>query len=103
MKTIKALLLGALVMGAMLIPEQSKAHTRVVVKVRPPAPRVVVRPVPRHPGHVWVSGHWRWHRGRFVWVKGRWVRPRPGYVWVDGHWRHTRRGWVWVPGRWKRI
>ena len=103
MKTVKSLVLGALVAAAMLVPKESDAHTRIVVKVRPPARRVMVRPAPRRPGHVWVAGQWRWQGGRYLWVRGRWVKPRPGYLWVDGHWRRTRRGWVWVPGRWKRV
>jgi len=78
---------------------------QVVVKVRPPAPRVVVKPVKPGRNFVYISGYWKWNprRNRYVWVDGSWVRSRPGYVYVTGRWRRVNRGFVWVPGRWKAV
>lgn len=74
----------------------------VVVHTAPPPPRAEVKPAPPYPNAVWIPGHWKWKRGRYVWVPGHWAKPRRGYVWVPGHWEKRPRGWVWVPGHWKR-
>ena len=49
----------------------------VVVRRPPPAPpvRVEVAPVAPSPAHVWISGHWAWHRNDYVWVAGDWEVP----------------------------
>ena len=78
------------------------SQAQVVVKVRPVAP-VVVKPACPAPGHVWVSGSWKWNKKtrNYVWVDGHWVKPhRLGAGWIDGHWRTTRGGWKYIPGHW---
>jgi len=76
----------------------------VVVRRTPPAPpvRVEVAPVAPSPAHVWISGHWAWHRNHYVWVPGYWEVPAsPGYVWVPGGWTPREGGYVWVEGHWR--
>ena len=75
-------------------------QAQIIVKVRPPRPRVVVtRPAPPHPHAVWVEEDWIVDHGQYRWHGGYWaVPPRPRAVWVSGHWRHTRRGDIWIPG-----
>lgn len=73
-----------------------------IVKVRPAAPVMKVRPVAPGPRHVWVSGEYVWRSGRYEYVEGYWVEPPLRRThWVEGRWRHRRGGWVWVPGHWK--
>ena len=75
----------------------------VVVKKAPPALRKEVRPHRPSRRHVWVAGHWGWHRGRHVWVKGHWAKPpHRRAVWVPAHWRRHADGWVFVAGHWRR-
>jgi len=63
---------------------------------------VEVAPVAPSPAHVWISGHWAWHRNHYVWVPGYWEVPAsPGYVWVPGHWAPRGPGFVWIEGRWR--
>lgn len=78
------------------------AQAQIIVKVRPPRPKVVVvRPAPPSPRHVWVAEDWVVRGNKYYWHGGYWVvPPRPHAVWAPGHWRHTRRGDVWIPGRW---
>ncbi len=79
------------------------ASAEVVVRVRPPAPRVEV--VPRAPSahHVWAPGYWGWqpHRGH-VWYGGRWVVGQPGYAWESAHWSERGGYWHFVDGHWRR-
>jgi len=53
------------------------AATPVVVKrpPPPPPPRGEIAPVAPSPAHVWVPGHWAWHRNRYVWLPGHWEVP----------------------------
>ena len=50
---------------------------RVVVYEKPPAPppKVEVRPARPYRGAVWVPGHWKWRKGRYIWISGHWRRP----------------------------
>ncbi len=77
----------------------------VVVKSPPPSPplRVEIMPVAPSVAHVWVAGHWAWHRERYVWIPGHWEVPAaPGYVWVPGGWTPgAGGGYVWVDGHWR--
>ncbi|MBK7433642.1 MAG: YXWGXW repeat-containing protein [Chitinophagaceae bacterium] len=78
------------------------AEAQFVVKVRPGAPRVRVRPAMPSPRHIWVGGEYVWRGGQYVYTDGYWATPpRSGYRWVEGRWKHNRRGWVWVPGHWR--
>ena len=78
---------------------------RPVVVRRPPPPppvRVEIAPVAPTPAHVWIPGHWAWHREHYVWVPGHWEVPAsPGYVWVPGGWMPREGGYVWVEGHWR--
>ena len=74
----------------------------VVVKHRPPARKVVVRPARPSTRHVWIAGHWQRRGGAWVWKPGRWaVRPRAGAAWVPARWEKTAGGWQFVPGHWR--
>ncbi len=104
MKSIKMLILAG-IMALFLLPEAGAAHSRVYVRIAPPAPRKVTVVAVKRPyrNAIYVAGHWKWNGRRYVWVSARWVKPRKGFVYVPGHWRHNRRGWYWVPGHWKRV
>jgi hypothetical protein len=80
----------------------SHPRSGIIVRVAPPARKVVVRPAKPHVHSVWISGYWDYRGGRYIWVDGHWVNPKKGHVWVDGHWRKTQRGWIHVPGHWKK-
>lgn len=104
MKSFKSVLLVFAMMLALLNPVENPAMARgrVVVKVAPPAPRIVaVRPACPYKNGVWVAGYWDWRNGKHVWIDGRWTKPKHGHVWVDGHWRNTPDGWEWIPGHWR--
>ena len=76
----------------------------VVLKRPPPRPpaRAEIAPLPPTPAHVWIAGHWAWHRERYVWIPGHWEVPvAPGYVWVPGGWMPRGDGFVWVDGHWR--
>jgi len=76
----------------------------VVVKRPPPRPpaRAEIAPLPPTPAHVWIAGHWAWHRERYVWIPGHWEVPAtPGYVWVPGGWMPRGDGYLWVDGHWR--
>ncbi|HEX2530867.1 MAG TPA: hypothetical protein VHK70_05295 [Burkholderiaceae bacterium] len=72
------------------------------VTVAPPAPQEEAIPVAPSPTHVWISGYWRWGRGRHVWTPGHWAGARTGYFWAPGHWVRRRSGWVFSGGFWQR-
>lgn len=80
-------------------------HSQVVVKVRPPRPKVVVKkPARPGPKFVWIDGHWRWNRKqhKYVWVAGHWTQPKRGHKWIPGHWASVPGGHKWIPGHWAR-
>ncbi len=85
----------------------SVAHAQVIVSVRPiPSKVVIVKPVKARRGHIWVSGHWKWHnrRNSYIWIEGRWMKNRAHHRYVAGHWVTVgRRGHKWVPGYWARV
>lgn len=78
------------------------AEAQFVVKIRPVAPVVRVKPVMPSQRHVWVNGDYVWRGGRYVYINGYWTEPPfRKHRWVGGHWKHTRRGWTWIPGHWR--
>ncbi|MFQ5676446.1 MAG: hypothetical protein ACE5G1_11155 [bacterium] len=82
----------------------SEAGTRIYLRIGPPrVRRVVVKPVRPHSHSIWVAGHWRYNRHRYVWVNGYWLKPRAGFVYIQPHWRKTYRGYTFIPGHWKKI
>jgi hypothetical protein len=99
-KILTLLFLTSLTTGCASHPHGVRSG--VVVRIAPPALKVVVRPAKPHPHSVWIAGYWDYRGGRYVWTHGRWVNPKKGHVWVDSHWKKTRNGWVRVPGHWKR-
>ena len=78
------------------------AQAGVIIKVKPPAVKVEVRPKAKFKNAVWVNGRWNWNGRKHVWVKGYWVRPRAGHVWVAGRWAKRPGGYVWIKGHWKK-
>jgi len=85
-----------------VVRERTVPATReVVVATEPPPPQQEIVGVAPTPEHIWVSGYWTNHDGRWVWKKGRWERrPHRESVWIAGHWDRTSVGWVWRPGHW---
>jgi len=82
----------------------ASSHAQIEVRIRPAAPRVVVRNRPPRPSrrHIWVAEGWRVSGGRYVYTPGYWALPPRGRThWVAGHWNDTpRHGYVWIPGHW---
>ena len=73
----------------------------VYIEVAPPEPVVEVISVSPGAGYVWIPGHHRWDRDRYVWVGGSWRAAPPGRtLWIAGRWEQSPRGWFWVAGRW---
>ncbi len=101
----KILIASGILLSSFLLSTTLSAQ-RVVISVRPPAPKRVVIKTPR-PGsnYVFINGYWKWNprRNRYVWVDGRWVKRRPNQVYVTGRWRRVRGGYTWVPGHWKYV
>ncbi len=81
-----------------------QTNAQIIIKIKPPKPKVVVVKTKHRPHHIWVKGHWKTTpSGKFVWVEGHWIKKRHGFVWIDGHWKKVRGGWIWVPGHWKTV
>ncbi len=70
----------------------------VVVRERPVAPAVIVKPPRPYPNYVWVEGGWFVTGNHYSYRQGYWAPPRRK-AYRPGYWRNTRGGWVWVPGR----
>ncbi len=103
MKSVK-LFLKTMFVAVAFFSCAGHAHTGVIVKVQPPAQKVVVvKPAKPYKNAVWVPGHWTWKRGNYVWKKGHWIKARKNHVYVSGHWAKRHGGWVWVAGHWKRV
>lgn len=104
MKMKKLILTLGLFAGLLFFNTALSAQT-VVVNVRPPAPKVVVKKARPGANFVYVSGYWKWNprRNRHVWVDGRWVRKKPNQVYVAGRWKRVPGGYAYVPGHWRRV
>ncbi len=77
-------------------------NAQIVVKVRPPAPIIKIRPIRPGPNHIWIGGNYTWRNGHYYYTDGYWAVPsRQHKHWVEGKWKHKRGGWVWIPGRWR--
>lgn len=106
MKSLNKMMMACALVMIGLNPLDSEviARGRVVIKVAPPAAKVVMaRPACPYKNGVWVAGYWEWHHGRHVWRDGRWLKPKHGHVWVDGRWHNSADGWEWIPGHWKKL
>ena len=103
MKALKGFIATLVVTIMLGFADISSTGPRVLVKIAPPVPKVVVvnKKSPYKHG-VWVAGRWEWRHNRHVWVDGYWVKARHGFVWVDGHWVSTSGGWEWIEGHWKK-
>jgi len=79
------------------------ARNGLVVRFRPPAPRVEVIPVRPTPTAVWISGYWTYDYflEEWVWVSGYWDLYPVSRVWVSGYWMPQDSVWVWVDGYWR--
>jgi WXXGXW repeat (2 copies) len=75
---------------------------RLVIRTRPVAPTIIIRPNAPSARHVWMDGEWVWNGRGYVYREGYWVIPNRGRAWKAGHWKRARGGWYWVPGRWGR-
>jgi hypothetical protein len=65
----------------------------------PPAPKA--ESPGTKPGHVWVTGRWRYKNKQWTWVAGSW-KPQHGKArWVQGGWTQRGRRWVYVGGHWE--
>ena len=96
---MKKYLLKIIILFAIALSFNAAADAQFVVKIRPGAPVIRVRPAVPSPRHVWVAGEYVYRGGNYVYSEGYWAEPpHPGYIWVEGHWKDTRRGWKWVPG-----
>ena len=74
----------------------------VVIRRRPPAKRIEVRPHRPSRRHLWIGGHWTHRHGRFVWVRGMWVvPPRRAAVYVRPVWKPHAGGYILVGGVWR--
>ena len=92
----------SLMMLAVVLSFSFAATAQIVIKLRPPAPVVKIRPAIPAPGHVWVNGGYTWRSGKYIYSDGYWVKPPKGrHHWTDGKWKRKRGGWVWIPGRWR--
>ncbi len=99
---MKKYIVKGLMIIAVVLSFSFTADAQIVVKIRPVAPVVRVRPVMPAPGHIWVGGNYTWRGGQYVYTDGYWARPpQHRRYWVDGRWKHRRGGWVWVPGYWR--
>jgi hypothetical protein len=89
-------------LGMFALPAESLAGVRVFLRFGPPPVRTVtvVRPARPHHHGVWVNGHWRSDRGRYLWVEGHWIKARRHYVYVQPHWVRSPRGHYFVQGHW---
>ncbi|MEP6674413.1 MAG: hypothetical protein ABJA78_04635 [Ferruginibacter sp.] len=98
---MKTYFMKAIAVMFIAIAFSNSAAAQFVVKIRPAAHVIRVRPAAPSPRHVWVNGDYVLRGNQYVWTDGYWIQPRPHMRWVDGHWKNSRRGWVWVPGRWR--
>ncbi|MEI9958849.1 MAG: hypothetical protein WDM90_21630 [Ferruginibacter sp.] len=88
---MKKIFVKMMMMFAIAISFSAVADAQFVIKVRPHAPVVHVRPAAPSPRHVWVSGDYVWRNGNYFYQEGYWAAPPRGRrVWVDGHWNHRR-------------
>jgi hypothetical protein len=106
MKALRGIFLAAAMTLSLFVGSQdiACARGRVVVRVAPPAPKVVAvaRPVCPYKQGVWMAGNWEWRHGKHVWIDGRWIKAKANHTWVDGHWMNMRDGWEWIPGHWRK-
>jgi hypothetical protein len=97
------LLAGALAAASFGATAQVSVNIHVpgLIAVAPPAPRFERVPPPRA-GHVWVPGHWQYHRDAYGWRQGYWEPARRDHVYAPGRWVRADGGWRWVEPNWKR-
>ncbi len=100
----KGILIASLIMGLfMAMPTITQAQ--VVVKIKQPALKVIVKPKPTRSHYVWISGYWKWNKRKhnYLWIDGYWSKPKKGKIWVSGHHKQVLGGYTWVSGFWKHI
>jgi hypothetical protein len=97
--------LSILIAVSLMILTATGANSQVIIKIKPPIPRVRMIMPPRPSlRHIWIDGYWRWnHRlGKYVWVNGYWIIPRRGLAWVPGFWMDVPGGYRWNAPHWRR-
>ena len=52
------------------------------------------------PNHVWVSGCWIRHNGRYVWRPGYWAVAQIDWVWMPAHYVWSPNGYIFIEGYW---
>jgi hypothetical protein len=104
MKKLKNLIMVGALAGLLFSPALSEAGARIYIRFGPPRLKTVkvVRPLKPYRNAVWISGHWSYHKGRYVWVNGYWVKARHNYIYVPARWKKSPHGWYFVPGRWAK-
>lgn len=55
---------------------------------------------PPSPDHIWITGIWVWHDGRYAWRPGYWAIARSDWIWVPACYVWSPRGYVFVDGYW---
>lgn len=100
---MKTYLIKAIAVSVISLAFCNAASAQFVVRIRPEAHIVRIRPIAPSPRHIWINGDYVLRGSEYVWTEGYWVEPHPGMRWIDGHWKNSRRGFVWVPGHWRRF
>jgi hypothetical protein len=81
-----------------------QANAQIIVVKKPHKPKVlVVKTSKPGPNQIWINGHWKVKKNKYVWTKGYWVKAKEQHSWVEGRWKKVRGGWKWIPGHWKRV
>lgn len=98
-----SLLVAALALGGITVPEtaQARAYVGVSIGVSPPPRRIEAVRV--RGGYVWAPGYWRWNGARHVWVGGYWLPARAGWRYVGAAWVPVGPRWRFRPGAWVRL
>src|SRR5262245_45960149 len=72
--------------------QQYQARRVVYIAAGPPEPAVEAVTISPGAGYVWIPGHHRWDRDRYVWVSGSWrAAPVGRTLWIAGRWEQSPR------------
>jgi hypothetical protein len=98
------LLIGANALAGernVIIVKKRTAKTHVV-KARPIARQVVLKPSSIKVGYVWTEGYWKWNNRSktYIWINGKVVRKKKNKVWMNGRWTKKSGGYYYDRGHW---
>ena len=81
---------------------KSKATKTRVVKVKPVARQITVKPSFIRPGYMWTEGYWKWNNRSktYIWINGKVIRKKKNKAWINGHWTRRSGGYYYVRGHW---